>query len=78
MGVRVHSLPFVGNSSVITQTEVVDSTQEQREATVNGYTFHFGPNEVKNFLDDGEGAAVAAFRADGIIEDIVPFGSSRS
>lgn len=78
MGVRVKSLTFVGNSSVIDRTEVVDSTREQREATVDGYTFHFGPNEVKNFLDEGVGAAVAGFRADGIREDEIPFGSSRS
>ena len=80
MGVRVRSLSFVGNASVInpTRSEVVDSTQSQREATVDGYTFHFGPNEVKNFLDDGVGAAVAAFGADGIREDEVAFGDSRS
>lgn len=82
MGVRVKGLANVQSASQLSQTEVVDSTQDQREVTVDGYTFHFGPNEVKNFLDEGVGAAVAAFRsgesAEGIVEDAVPHGNSRS
>lgn len=77
MGVRVKSLTNPLSGGVLTQTEVVDSTIEQREATVDGYTFHFGPNETKNFLDEGVGAAVAAFGDDGIVEDIVPFDNPR-
>lgn len=56
-----------------------DTTQSQREVTVDGYTFHFGLNERKNFLDDGVGAAVAAFSsADTIVESTVPDGQARS
>lgn len=62
--------------------EYTDSSFDQREVTVDGYTYHFGPNETRNFLDDGVGAAVAAYRsggsADGIVEDAVPFSSGRS
>lgn len=74
MGVKVKSLAnplAVGNGP-----EVVDSTIEQREVTVDGYTYHFGPNEKKNFLDEGVGAAVAAYRTDGIVED-ADMGDSR-
>lgn len=72
MGVKVKSYTNPLSASV-NGTEVVDSTREQREVTVDGYTYHFGPNEKKNFLDEGVGAAVAAFRAgesaDGIVEN---------
>ena len=55
-----------------------DNTREQRETTVDGYTFHWGPNEVRNFLDEGVGAAHAAFKGGATIvaaEDIA-FGGS--
>lgn len=57
-----------------------DSTVEQRTAiSPDGYSFHYAPNEVRNFLDDGIGAAVAAFQApDGVVEDAKPFGTSRA
>lgn len=56
----------------------IDSTREQRETTVDGYTFHWGPNEVRNFLDESVGARHAAFApGTNIIEDARPFGSSR-
>ena len=79
MGVRVKTY---GNVQTVGEmTEVVDSSVDQREVTVDGYTFHFGPNETKNFLDEGVGAAVAAFRsggdADGIVEDQIPFDNPR-
>lgn len=76
MGVRVKTFGNVQTAGVM--PEVVDSSLSQREVTVDGQTFHFGPNEVKNFLDDGVGAKVAAFGTDGIVEDAVPFGNSRS
>lgn len=61
-------------------TEVVDSSFDQRETTVDGQSFHWGPNQVRNFLDQGVGAAHAAFKGGATIiqEDAVPFGSSRS
>lgn len=75
MGVRIKGLANVQSASQLGQTEVVDSSFDQREVTVDGQTIHFGPNEVKNFADEGVGAAVAAFRsgegAEGIVEDTV-------
>lgn len=57
-----------------------DWNQTQRETTVDGYTFHWGPNEVRNFLDEGVGAAHAAQLGSPSVvhEDFVPFGASRS
>ena len=78
MGVRVKSYP---QSSENYESNPVfdDSTQDQRETTVDGYTFHWGPNEVRNFLDEGVGAAHAAFKggATQIQEDAIPFSNSR-
>lgn len=56
-------------SASVPITEVVDSTREQREVTIDGYTFHFGPNEKKNFLDESVGQRAAAFRTDGVVEN---------
>ena len=83
MSVRVKTFGDVQNHEQREgATEVVDSAFDQRETTVDGYTFHWGPNEVRNFLDQGIGAAHAAFKsgddAEGIVEDNVPFGDSRS
>ena len=75
MGVRVSTFGNVQAAGVMTET--VDSSFDQREVTVDGYTFHFGPNETKNFLDEGVGAAVAAFGSDGIVEDSRPFNNPR-
>lgn len=68
MGVSVKSSPAVLDGTVA-KTEVEDSTQEQRDVTVDGYTFHFSPNFTRNFLDDSVGQRAAAFRDDGIEED---------
>jgi len=65
----------------IEQTEWVERPLEQRETTVDGQTFHWGMNEVRNFLDDGVGLAHAAFgdsAQDDVVQDSIPFGSSRS
>lgn len=64
-----------------TNPHTFDTTQEQRETTVDGYTFHWGPNQTRNFADDGVGAAHAAFSTaahDTVIEDTGPTESSRS
>jgi hypothetical protein len=48
----------------------------------DGFQFTFGPNEDKNFLDDGPAIALAAnvngTKVDTVVEDPIPFGSSRS
>lgn len=81
MSVRVKALTTnVSPLAADSNTNFPDSTQTQRETTVDGYTFHWGPNETRNFLDQGVAAAHAAFNPGGarIVEDAIPFGSSRS
>lgn len=72
-----------GGEAVVAQTEYKDDSQENRITIVNGYEFHWGPNEVRNFLDDGVGLAHAGFAAgdateDNAIQDTQPFGDSRA
>ena len=81
MGIRIFSNPKGIDNHELTRTEYEDSSFEQRESTVDGYTFHWGPNETRNFLDDGVGLAHGAFRdndSDAIATDAVPFGSFES
>lgn len=74
MSVRVKKWSTNGTQ----QFEYTDSDSGQRHTSVDGYTFHWAPNEVRNFLDDGVGAAHAAFGAVGVGEDTIAFGTSRS
>ena len=65
------------------QTEYKDDSLVNRTTIVDGYEFHWGPNEVRNFLDDGVGLAHAAFASgngteDNAIQDTQAFGGSRS
>lgn len=77
MSVKVRR--YTNTAQVETNPHQQDSTQEQRETTVDGYTFHWGINEKRNFLDDGVGAAHAAFNpGTNVIEDTRVNGSSRS
>lgn len=59
--------------SPITAREVIDS---------EGYIYHLGVNEVKNFLDDGRGIAAGAFAPSpgetNIAQDAIPFGGAAS
>jgi len=48
MSIRVKRWP---SSKVESTTFDVDTTREQRETTVDGQTFHWAVNEVRNFLD---------------------------
>lgn len=77
MGVRVKRVTH--NADIVNNPIPGDWNQEQRETTVDGYTFHWGPNEVRNFLDEGVGAAHAAQLGSPSIvrEDATAFGSSR-
>lgn len=56
-----------------------DWNQEQRETTVDGQTFHWGPGEVRNFLDESVGQRhTTQLGSPSIVkEDAIPFGSSR-
>lgn len=76
MGVRVKR--YAQTANMESDPIFGDHTIEQRTTTVDGYSFHWGPNEVRNFLDEGVGAAHAAFSSTvNDIEDAIPFGTSR-
>ena len=73
-----------GSEANVAQTAYKDSSVI--ETTVDGQTFAWGPNQVRNFLDDGVGLAHANFRSAGegvdfedtVIEDNQPFNNSRA
>lgn len=77
MGTRVKRVPL--NSDIINDPIPEDFNQENRETTVDGQTFHWAPNQVRNFADEGVGAAHAAQLGSPSIvrEDAIPFGDSR-
>ena len=79
MSVRVKNRN--GATNIITEPVVLDTSRDQRETTVDGYTFHWGPNEVRNFLDDGVGLAHAAFNSAAGSNpqlDVIPFANARA
>ena len=72
-----------GTEAIVSQTEYKDVSFENAETTVDGQTFHWGPNETRNFLDDGVGLAHADFQSgdtteDNVIADTQPFNNARS
>ena len=72
MGVRVKKYlnnTGTGGEAIVAQTEYKDDSLENRTTIVDGYEFHWGPNEVRNFLDEGVGAAHAAFASGDTTED---------
>jgi hypothetical protein len=70
---------FSNTAKIIADPIFVDTDQGQRETTVDGQTFHWGPNEDRNFLDDGVGHAHAAFAPGANIkEDATVTGQSTS
>lgn len=79
MSVRVKN--YNGATAITKEPVVIDTSIDQRETTVDGYTFHWGPNEVRNFLDDGVGLAHAAFGTSAGSNpqlEIRPFNNARS
>lgn len=80
MGVRIQNKATNINARGGEATEWLDNTQDQREATVDGQTYHFAHLEVKNFAQDGVGVAIGAFKGGATIiqQDAVPYGTSRS
>ena len=78
MGVRVkrYSKALTRENNPI----VEDLSQEGRETTFDGQTFHWGTNEVRNFIDDGVGLGHVGYAQGSatIVEDTLPFGDSRS
>lgn len=77
MGVRLKRVPLVEDA--VNDPIPEDLNQENRETTVDGQTFHWAPNQVRNFADEGVGIAHAAQLSSPSIvrEDDVPFGDSR-
>lgn len=77
MSVRVKR--YSANADINRNPMQEDRTQSQRETIVDGYTFHWGANEVRNFLDEGVGRAHAAFNpGSSVILDTIPFGTATS
>lgn len=64
MPVRVKRTGQNASAGVNQGPEFVEVPFENRVTTVDGQSFHWGPNEVRNFADDGVGAAHAAFDND--------------
>jgi len=66
----------------IEKTEVTgQETIDQNQIIDNeGYAYHVGLNAHINFLDDGRGisAANSALSGSNIVQDTIPYGSSRS
>jgi hypothetical protein len=59
-------------------TEYLDDSLDQRTVTDSeGYSYIFGVNQAINFLDDGRGLA-STNTADNIVQDAIPFGTSRA
>ena len=80
MSVRIKRWPNKGIGSETYGADDETGTIADRETTVDGQTFHWGPNEVRNFLDDSVGERHAAFdqgQTD-IVQDTIPFGQSHS
>ncbi len=71
MSVRIKAYSLNG----VEQPEWVERTFEQREITFQGQTFHYGMNQVRNFADDGVGLG---FTGTQIVQDTIPFGTSRA
>ncbi len=71
MSVRVKAYSLNG----IEQPEWVERTFEQREITFQGQTFHYEMNQPRNFADDGVGLG---FTGTQIVQDTIPFGTSRA
>ena len=59
----------------IEQPEWVESGFINNDITFDGQTFHYGMNQNRNFADDGVGLG---FTGGSIVQDTIPFGTSRS
>ena len=57
--------------------EWLEDSFENQEVTFDNMTFHYGPNQTRNFADDGVGLGFT-LAGSGIVQDTIPFGNSRS
>lgn len=64
-------------SNGIEQPEWVEKGFENDEVTFDNMTFHYGMNQTRNFADDGVGIGFTKAGTN-IVQDTIPFGSSRS
>jgi len=78
MGVRTKRFSF--NTGGDSNQDPGEWNQQNRETTVDGQTFSWGPGEVRNFLDDGVGLAhTTQLGSPSIVrQDAIPFGDARS
>ncbi len=63
------------SSNGVEQPEWVERGFINNDITYDNMTFHYGPNVVRNFADDGVGLG---FTGTNIVQDTIPFGTSRS
>ena len=61
----------------LNQPEWLEDSFENQEVTFDNMTFHYGPNQTRNFADDGVGLGFT-LAASGIVQDTIPFNDSRS
>jgi hypothetical protein len=66
-------------AAIESTTRDQDVDLSNRETTVDGQTFHWATNQVRNFLDESVGQRHAAFYGGASIiqEDPIAFGDSR-
>ena len=76
MAVKVKK--YTTSAQVEKDPQIVDDSFDQRETTVDGYTFHWGLNQTRNFADDSVGERHAAFGAIGVAEEIKSNNTSHS
>ena len=74
MAVKVKMYP---NRGQIEGNVWLEDSFENQEVTFNNMTFHYGPNQTRNFADDGVGLGFT-LAASGIVQDTIPFGDSTS
>lgn len=72
MSVRIKR--YSGNG--IEQPEWVERGFINDEITFDNQTFHYGMNQHRNFADDGVGIGYSL--ATTIVQDAIPFGTSRA
>lgn len=77
MSVRVKR--YNRTTAILNNPVYADSSIDQRETIVDGYKFHWGVNEARNFLDEGVGRAHGAYNPGAnVILDIIPFSTATS
>lgn len=79
MAIRLRNVNSVNDPANPTGPEFVEVPFENRVTEHDGIQFHWAPNQVRNFADDGVAAGhAAAVSNDGVVEDITVGDGARS